>query len=367
MKIAFFTSNRSTIPSDPSVVAASATHTVALINQLKQNHEITLYAAQGSAIPGVRVVDLGMPPFKTDSSLADNDWTTKTVLGMKQTYIGAILADAEKYDIIHLQTEPAHLGMPYANLVRTPVLFTCHNVYHPIEKEIYEYADRTGVYLSGLSKSHSNSFPMSRTVPFVSNGVEEDRYSFEEQSDGYFLFLGRLVKEKGILEYLELAALNPDTLFYVAGVGPESRAVEETSKKHPNIIMKGMVAHESKEWFKIISKARALIAPIRWEEPFGLVFIEALAMGTPAIACGRGSVPEIIIDGETGYIVQDDTIESLQRAVQKMKSLPAKEYEKMRRKSRERVEQKFSARAMAKGYEKLYQDIIKDYAAKKRS
>lgn len=366
MKIAFFTSNRSTIPPDPSVVAASATHTVALINQLKTEHDITLYAAQGSQIPGVRVVDLGLPAFKTDSSLADNDWTTKTVLGMKQIYVGAILADAEQYDIIHIQTEPAHLGMPYANLVPRPVLFTCHNVYHPIEKEIYEYADRTDVYLSGLSKSHTDSFPMSRPVPFVHNGVEESRYPFDGQGGDYFLFLGRLVKEKGILEYLKLAPLNPDTLFYVAGQGPEARAVEEASKKHPNIVMKGMCAHESKEWFEIMSKARALVAPIRWEEPFGLVFIEAMAMGTPVIACRRGSVPEIVEDGTTGYIARDDAIESLQRAVLKIKSLPDKEYKQMRRQSRERAEQKFSARIMAKGYEKLYQDIIKDFETKRR-
>lgn len=366
MKIAYFTSNRSTIPSDPSVVAASATHTVSLINQLKKDHEITLYAAQGSVIPGVRVIDLGLPAFKTDSSLADNDWTTKTVLGMKQIYIGAILADADKYDIIHLQTEPAHLGMPYANLVRTPVLFTCHNVYHPIEKEVYEYADRKKVYLSGLSKSHSDSFPMSRPVPFVYNGVEEDRYPFVEQGGDYFLFLGRLVKEKGVLEYLKLAALNPDILFYVAGVGPESRAVEEASKKHPNIIMKGMVPHESKEWFDLVANARALVAPLRWDEPFGLVFIEALAMGTPVIAHGRGSVPEIVDDGITGYIVKDATFDGLQHAAQQLQSLPAQKYREMRRKGRLSVEQRFSARIMAKSYEKLYQDIIKTHEAKRK-
>lgn len=366
MKIAYFTSNRSTIPADPSVVAASATHTTTLINQLKQHHDITLYAAQGSAIPGVRVIDLGLPPFKTDSSLADNDWTTKTVLGMKQIYTGAILADARNYDIIHLQTEPAHLGMPYANLVPCPVLFTCHNVYHPIEKEIYVYANNTNVYLSGLSKNHSSSFPMSRTVPFIYNGVEEDRYPFEGQGKDYLLFLGRLVREKGILEYLELAAFNPDMLFYVAGTGPESRAVEEASKKHANIVMKGMVAHESKEWFELMANAHAFVAPLRWEEPFGLVFIEAMAMGTPVVAYARGSVPEIVDDGITGYIVKDASISSLQHAIQKIKSLPAQEYKEMRRKNRERVERKFSARIMAKGYEKLYQDIVIDYKAKQR-
>ena len=124
MNIAYFVSNRSTIPSAPDQITASTTVVLNIINELKSRHHITVYAAQGSHIDGVNIVDLGLPPFEVDSSLSNSDWITKAVLTMKQIYLGKLFKDATHYDIIHLHTEPSYLAMPFIDLVKTPVLIT---------------------------------------------------------------------------------------------------------------------------------------------------------------------------------------------------------------------------------------------------
>jgi len=363
MKIAYFTSNRTTFPPDSSQVAASITITTNIINHLKDKHEITLYAAKGSHMDGVKIVDLNLPPFEIDSSIGDGDWVTKDVLGMKQIYIGEMLKNSSSYDIIHLQTEPIYLGMSYVNLIKTPVLFTSHNAYHEYEQPIFSYYD-TKIYISMLSHNQSKTYPLKQSTPIIYNGIEIDKYPFYENAKDYFLFLGRLTKEKGIYEYLRLAELNKKDLFYVAGIGPELKYVENFIKTHNNVKIVGMLVRENKEWFDLIGNARALILPIQWNEPFGLVLIESMATGTPVICYDRGSVQEIIIDGQTGFIVKENNIEALQKSITKIKSLPQKDYEKMRYQSRKIVEQKFTARTMAAEYEKLYESIIKNFQSR---
>lgn len=363
MRIAYFTSNRTTIPSEPSVIAASTTVTLNIIKELSKRHQITLYAAKGSRVEGVNIINLNLPPFEIDSSIGDNDWITKAVLGIKQIYIGEILKNSSSYDIIHLQTEPIYLGMPYVHLIKTPVLFTSHNVYHEYEQPIFNYYDNK-IYISMLSHSQSKTYPLNQSTPIIYNGIEIDKYPFYENAKDYFLFLGRLTKEKGIYEYLRLAERNKKDLFYVAGKGPELKYAENFSKTHNNVKIIGMLVRENKEWFDLIGNARSLILPIQWNEPFGLVLIESMSCGTPVIAYDRGSVQEIIIDGQTGFIVKENNIEALQKSITKIKSLPQKSYEKMRHQSRKIVEQKFTARTMAKKYEKLYASIIKDFKSR---
>ena len=358
MRIAYYTSNRTTIPADPSQVAASTTVTLNIIKELSKRHEITLYAAKGSRVEGVNIVDLNLPPFEIDSSIGDGDWITKAVLGIKQIYIGEIFKNSGSYDIIHLQTEPVYLGMPYVDLIKTPVLFTSHNVSHKYEEPIFKYFDAK-IYISMISQSQAKTYPLTQSTPVIYNGVDVDKYPFYENSKGYYLFLGRLTKEKGIYEYLRLAEINKKDLFYVAGIGPELKYVENFSKKHNNVKIIGMLEREKKEWF-----AHALILPIQWEEPFGLVMIESMSCGTPVIAYNRGAVPEIVKDGESGFITKKNEIENLQECIKILKSMSNTQYPQIRKQSRIHAEQFFTAATMAKEYEKLYMSIIEDYKSR---
>ncbi len=379
MKIAYFVSNRATFPLAPGQIAASMSVVSNIIRCLSRKHEITVYAAKGSKFEGAKIVDLGLEPFQLDSNIADSDWVTKAVVGMKQIYVGALLKNAYKYDIVNFHTEPIYLGMPMVSLVNTPILFTIHNIYHDFEKTIFSFYDGK-VNLSALSKSHAKSIPFTQKIPVIYNGVEVDEFPFNPKDEDYFLFMGRLHQCKGIDAFLKIAKSRKDKLFYIAGKGSDyyEDKVKKICNKNNNIKFYGMAPRKSELWFNLLSKAKALILPTEWDEPFGLVPVEAMACGTPVVTYDRGAAPELLQDGQTGYlisppdkspkyIVRKVGIEGMLEAVDKIDSLSENEYKKMRQQSRANVEERFTTHNMVQGYENLYKKIIKEHKEKKKS
>jgi len=375
MKIAYFISNRSTFPSSKNEITASSTVVYNIIKHLSLKHEITLYAAKGSTVPPhVKLIDLDISPFSTDSNISNTDWTTKAVLGMKQLYLGELFGNADNYDLIHLHTEPVYLAMSYAHLIKTPILFTCHNAYHDAESSIFSFYDKK-VYFSGLSKQQVSRIPFTKQPPVIYNGIEVEQFPFEKDSEGYFLFLGRLHKDKGIETFLDLVKSLPDKKFYIAGKGETSveESIRKMEKEVNNLTFFGMVPRATPQWFSLISKAKALIAPIQWDEPFGLTFIEAMACGTPVIAYSRGASPEVIKDGVTGYLINQSSeynvgtyrsgtygIEGLVETIIHMTSLSNDDYKKLRYQAQTYAHDSFSTEKMASQYEELYKRIVSD-------
>lgn len=379
MKIAYFISNRSTFPSSKNEITASSTVVSNIIKHLSLKHEITLYAAKGSIVPpGVKLIDLDIPPFSTDSNISNTDWTTKAVLGMKQLYLGELFRNSHNYDLIHLHTEPVYLGMSYVNLIKTPVLFTSHNAYHDAESPIFSFYDKK-IYFSGLSQQQISRMPFSEKPPVIYNGIEVEQFPFQKDSEEYFLFLGRLHRDKGIETYLTLVKAHPDKKFYIVGKGEVAieDSIRKLEKEVKNLTFFGMVPRATPQWFTLISKAKALIAPIQWDEPFGLTFIEAMACGTPVIAYSRGASPEVIKDGSTGFLVNQspeystDTymctkkgVDGLTEAINKLASLRPAEYATIRSQAYTHTHETFSMEKMALRYDELYNSIVADYKGK---
>lgn len=357
MRIAYYISNRTTLPPHEQDIAASTTVVMNIIQELSSKHEITLYAPVGSSIPGVTIKHLDLPAFNIDSNLAQTDWTTKAVIGMKQLFLGELFKNADQYDLIHLHTEPVYLGMPFANLTKTPVLFTTHNPYHDFEKQIFSfYEDK--VHLSALSHSQARAFPFKTEVPVIYNGLNPSQLVFNKEGGNSFLFLGRLVEDKGIKTFLELAEQDKNNNYVIAGKG--SSDYEEKARKlaqeQTNVTYLGMVPHFSEKWFEIMTTAKALVMPITYADPCPLVPLEAMACGTPVIAFNNGSLPELVEDEKTGYVVSNAT--EMGNAIRKLNSLSQEEYEIMRNNSRKRIETHFSAQKMASEYEALYKKIL---------
>lgn len=369
MKIAYFTSNRTTFPPQSDQIAASIEVTMSIVKHLSKKHEITLYAAKGSHMENVHVVDLGLEPFSIDSNLSNSDWTTKAVLGMKQLYIGEILKNAENYDLIHIQTEPVYLAMPYIHLVRKPILFTTHNSYHDFEKDLFHFYDGK-IHLSALSQKQAKSFPLKQEVPVIYNGIEIDEFPFNNTSENYFLFLGRLVKEKGIETIINLIE-STNYNIYVAGKGnvQYENKLKELSVKKNNFKFYGMVTYKSEKWFQLLSQAKALLMPIEYNDPCPLVPLEAMACGTPVIAYDNGALPEQVIDGETGYIIssrhtnnqyiiKSSETDGLIEAINSVSSESIENYTKFRQNCRTHIKNKFTAEKMAIAYDQLYSNIV---------
>jgi glycosyltransferase involved in cell wall biosynthesis len=183
-------------------------------------------------------------------------------------------------------------------------------------------------------------------VGTVYNGLDLDEPIFREQKDHYLLFLGRLDAAKGADVAARLAA-ELDLPLIMAG-RKEPGFFEEAVAPYLDGKRRRYVGEVSgRPKWELYAGARALLFPIQWEEPFGLVMIEALACGTPVLATRRGSVPEILTDGETGVIVPGGDFEALADGVAAVMALePAA--------CRRRVEQHFSADRMVAAYEALY-------------
>jgi len=190
-----------------------------------------------------------------------------------------------------------------------------------------------------------------RFVGNVYNGIETPGFTFVPEMGGYLAFLARISHEKGALQANRIAKASGEKLVMAGKVDPTDVAYFEERIKPlidgDQIRFIGEIGHEDK--VKLLGHAKALLAPIQWDEPFGLYFIEAMACGTPVIANRRGSVPEVIADGVTGYIV--DTVEEAAAKIADIGDID-------RTACRHHVEGRFSDETMTEGYVSVYEALL---------
>jgi len=202
-----------------------------------------------------------------------------------------------------------------------------------------------------ISDAQRAPLPSVNWLGTVYHGLPEDLYTFRETPGTYLAFLGRISPEKGVEQAIAIAQRVGMPLKIAAKVDRADREYfqEEVQPllKHSLVEYIGEVGGDNKDAF--LGQASALLFPIDWPEPFGLVMIEAMACGTPVIAYSRGSVPEVLEQGVTGWIV-----EGLEEAVQAVERVPALS----RARCRQVFEERFSASRMAQDYVKLYRQLL---------
>ena len=205
--------------------------------------------------------------------------------------------------------------------------------------------------LVSISDHQRRPLPPVNWMGTVYHGLPEGLLKEGKGEGGYLAFLGRICPDKGILPAIEISRQAGLPLKVAAKVDPADRKYFESQvlpvlATSPHVEFIGEIDDSRKQDF--LGKARALLFPISWPEPFGLVMIEAMACGTPVIAFNSGSVPEVLEDGLTGFIVDD--VEGAARVVKKLDRL-------FRPTIRSRFEERFSARAMARDYARIYQEL----------
>jgi len=227
-------------------------------------------------------------------------------------------------------------------------------VHRPVDKQ---YAEAMKAYhkikFVAISEDHKKSME-SFGIPVcdvVYNGIDPERYEFNDSPDDYLLYLSRLNKEKGVLTAIEVARAAGQKLIVAgnsAGNAEWSFFLHEIQPRlnSENISFRGQVNFREK--VELLKNAKALLFPIDRQEPFGLVMIEAMACGTPAIGFRKGSVPEIIEHGKTGFVA--DTPEEMVEAIKNIATID-------RHECRKTVEEKFTLKQMVDKYEKIYEKL----------
>lgn len=308
---------------------------------VRRGHEVTLFAS-GDSITLAKLKSVHPRAIRLDPTV--KEYGIYEMLQLTQVY-----ERADEFDIIHSHTGCA--ALPYAALVKTPTVHTLHGVFTPDNEKIFSHARRQPF----VSISNAQREPRLglNCVATVYNGIDVERYRFYPQSENppYLAFLGRMSPEKGPHLAIEIAKRTGWHLKMAGKVDIVDREYFEHEIK-PNIDGKqieylGEANHEQKS--ALMGNAVATLFPIAWREPFGLVTIESMAVGTPVIAMKMGSTPEIIADGKTGFLC-----ESIEECVAALDKIPAIN----RQFCRAYVQAKFSAQTMTEGYEAVYQKIL---------
>ena len=307
---------------------------------VRQGHEVTLFAS-GDSVTSARLCAPCPRALRLDETCVDS-------LAHHVLSIEAVFQQAHQFDLVHFHTD--YLHFPLARRQRLVNMTTLHGRLDlsdlaPLYREFHEMP------VVSISNKQRSALPWLNWRATVYHGLPKDLYRFREEPGDYLAFLGRISPEKGVDLAIEIAKQVGMPLKIAAKVDKADREYFESVIKrqlaHPLIEFVGEIGDQEKDEF--LGKAYALLFPIDWPEPFGLVMIESMACGTPVIARRHGSVAEVVDEAATGYIVAD-----LDEAVRAVRRIPMLS----RRTCRDVFEERFSATRMAEDYVAAYAKLL---------
>ncbi|MBA2486184.1 MAG: glycosyltransferase family 4 protein [Nitrospira sp.] len=325
----------------PPVLHGGTERVVSFITEelVRQGHEVTLFAS-GDSTTRARLVAMCPEALRLSKVITNYDAPLVAMLERAFTQAG-------EFDIIHSHLE--FLPFPLARRCPIPVVTTLHaRLDLPELLPLFrKFADLPVV---SISNAQRDPMPWANWQATVHHGLPQDLYSFHPDPGKYLVFLGRIAPEKGLDQAIEIAKRVEMPLRIGAKIDPANleyyRAVIEPLLDHPLIEYVGEVTDMEKDDF--LGEAYAQLCPSDWPEPFGLVFIESLACGTPVIAYRRGSLPEIIDHGVTGF-----TCETLEEMIQSVRHVSVVD----RKACRRAFDKRFTTQRMVKDYLKVYAAI----------
>ena len=303
-------------------------------------HEVTLYAA-GDSRTSAELVSICDRALRLDATCTD-------ALAHHMTMLERLSHEWRRYDVIHFHIDYLHFMM--SRMLGLRQLTTLHGRQDLAELGPLYHAFPDMPVVS-ISNAQRGPLPQANWVGTVLHGLPTDLYEPTYSRGEYFAFMGRVSQEKRPDRAIAIAKALKVPLRIAAKIDKQDREYYEEHIAHlfddPLIEYVGEIPDRDKARF--VGGAKALLFPIDWPEPFGLVMIEAMACGTPVVAFEHGSVPEVLEDGVTGYIVND--MPAAIEAARQASSLD-------RRRIRETFERKFSARRMADDYLALYRELM---------
>jgi glycosyltransferase involved in cell wall biosynthesis len=305
---------------------------------VKLGHEVTLFATGDSHTSAKLVAGVDRAIYFDKEVEA----ASYHIAHLSQVY-----RQGDQFDVIHSHMD--YLTLPFIELSKTPTVLTLHGrLDRPEFGRVFSVYPNAN-YVS-ISDSQRGAIPNLNWVSTVHHGVDVSSFTFYSEPGEYLCFVGRMSPEKRPDRAIEIAKRTGIPLKMAAKVDAKEteyfHAVVEPLLDHPLIEFLGELDEQDKR--ELMGKALALLLPIDWPEPFGMVFIEALACGTPVITCPMGSVPELLLDGVTGSV--RCTVDDLVAAVEQVHTVS-------REGCRRYAEQRFDTRRMALEYVNVYSQV----------
>lgn len=362
-----------------------------------RGHEVTLVAAHGSKPGSYRLIEIGKGDTVVGSSIdaagshfaqsASRDKPVSTqaaivessrALRKETVYLSQVMQTLidlkDSYDVILNNMRGEALFVPIAKLLGKPFASVCHL---PLFAELAEFFRQNNTHVITISDAQRREFPNQNYLATVYNGVDTEKYSYNENPKDYLLMMGSIARHKNQAAAVRVAKKLGMKLV-LAGKINDPKYFQELAPDIDGEQIRHVGEIGLEEKLRLYQEAKAFIFPIQWPEPFGLVMIEAMACGTPVVAYGNGAIPEVVKDGETGYIVSPDRSflsdldnlgdlkitkhgeDGLADAIQTIMAMPPEEYRRMRRYCRSHVEQQFSVETMVDSYERALLQLKHD-------
>lgn len=306
---------------------------------VKLGHDVTLFAS-GDSTTTARLVSVTPTALRLNNCV---DQMAGNILQLQE-----VMDHAHEFDLLHFHTD--YLHFPVSRRSHKKTLTTLHGRLDiPELRPLYEkFSDMPVV---SISNAQRRPLLMANWIDTVYHGLPADQYTYGNGEGGYVVFLGRISPEKRVDRAIEIARRANVNIKIAAKVDKADDKYFDKEIRHlldqPHVDYLHEIGEPEKG--PLLANASALLFPIDWPEPFGIVLIEAMACGTPVIAYNHGSVPELVEQGKTGFIV--NTIEKAVEALRNIHLIS-------RETCRETFERKYSSLVMAQNYVRLYQQLL---------
>jgi glycosyltransferase involved in cell wall biosynthesis len=343
MRIAQFATNVEPVP---PVGYGGTELIVSLLTEelVKRGHQVTLFAT-GNSLTKARLVSTIDLPLRTHPKVLPTQWNAYDIRSCVK-----LMEMQHEFDIVH--NHMGYQALPFLSALKPPRVTTLHNAIKPYCEDIFfKYGYLPYVAISD-SYRRSNFPEKINFAATIYNGIDPDQFGASiSSSRDYLLFVGRLCRDKGTAEAIDIAkALNmPIKLAGKVDRNDQPYFDEEVKPRlasYDKALFVGEVNHDEKK--ALYANAKAVVYPLNFDEPFGLVMVESLASGTPVMAVSRGSVPEILEDGKTA-IIGGSPQELIDRYPEIQHISPND--------CRKAVQDRFSVKHMVDGYERLYEQL----------
>jgi len=300
--------------------------------------DVTLFATGDSFTTG-KLRYICKHPYEEDKELDPKAWEC--------LHIANLMENAGEFDIIHNNYD--FLPLTYSRLIKTPMITTIHGFSSPKIIPVYKQYDDSCYY---VSISNADRSPELHYAATVCNGLKLEQFTYSETPGDYLLFFGRIHHDKGTFEAIQIAKKAGMKLI-ISGIIQDRNYFREKIEPFINgddIVFTGHSGPEKRN--KLLGGALALLHPINFNEPFGLSVAESMLCGTPVIAFNKGSMPELILPGKSGFLV--NTVDEASEAIKDIHLIE-------RQFCRSWAKENFCLEKMAGDYINLYEKIINGY------